>query len=693
MISGEMKVKPENLSSDINASYNEPNILDYSENDHVDYLEQRTSSESLDVKNRISHSFPRKSKNIHSMFQRVCHKFRAIRRSRYTVLLSVAWSMMADMAFYGMYLALWDITSKNLPSELTSEIYSMYAIGLIICSMLGGIISDALNSRRKPAIIGSLIGIISVTLSIVGMSSFSIIMIARTLHGFSSSVVYVICMALIPDTFPAHKVTSAMAFLYTADAFGQFLGPVIVWILVKDYENDCIYAYGFLIAIHIIDFLTRIMIRPINIFLSQKLSKRHRPGNRYLEWEESAKLEVLYSEDDEHLDREHESQEAIEIESVCENEESLPDIPKSDVYTIESLSEQDMGSEIQLEESSVPITVKDQIYAWINSFVDTEYIIGTDDEALVFQQSIHDNIISGFENIESESESITSIQYECIDETLKIESSMDLKAIETKKKRHKRFKSRIKRYKKRKRTRTKVTCRNMNPIVLLKHTEILMCCIIVMLGAISTQINETIVYSMAKRKYDMKNHNETYLQMCFVIPSILASLALGSVSNKLRGSRIVMIGFLLHIISLPLIPLCPNLILFTLALCLYSISRTILTMPVIAEMGYALICLKESDSIAKVYGLYNCSYGIGMLIATPLSRVFYYIYSDDSIAFLAFPIINSVLFPFYVLYSLRVERKRQLKSFEWRQVLKCAIHDLFYDPWRQVSESEENKIS
>lgn len=676
-----MKVEPKDLFSDLHVSCNEPNT--------VDHFDQKTSrSRSLDVKDRISHSLRRKSKNTHSIFQRICQKFRTIRRSRYTVLLSVAWSMMADMAFYGMYLALWDITSEHLPSELTSEIYSMYAIGLIICSVLSGIASDALNSRRKPAIMGSLFGIISVTLSIVGMTSFPIIVTARILHGFSSSVVYVICMALIPDTFPAHKVTSAMAFLYTADAFGQLLGPVIVWILVKDYENDYIYAYGFLVAIYVIDFLNRIMIRPINIFLSQKRSKRHRPGKRYLEWEESAKLEVLYSDD------EHEIQEIIEFEPVPENEESLPDIPKSiDVYRTESLIEQDMESEIQLEVLQLPITVKNQIDAWVNSFAEAEHIIGTDDEAMSLQQLMHD-IISGSENIESEPESIISIQYEHVDETLKIESSIDLKTIETKKKKkHKRSKSRTKRHKKKKRTRPKITCRNMNPIILLKHTEILMCCIIVMFGAISTQINETIVYPMAKRKYDMKNHNETYLQMCFVIPSILASLALGSVSDKLRGSRMVMIGFLLHIISPLLIPLCPDLILFILALCLYAISRTILTMPVIAEMGYALTCLGESDSIAKVYGLYNCSYGIGMLIATPLSRVFYYIYPDDSIGFIAFPIINSVLFPFYVLYSLRVERKRQSKPFQWGQVLKCAIHDLFYDPWREASEDEENKIS
>jgi MFS family permease len=699
----------------------------------------------VDNQSHTSKSKALRKKEMHekkqSWSRRIYRKIMLVRKSRYTVLLSVSLAMFTDMAYYGLYLALWTFTSKKLPDNIADNIYAMYGVGLVVCSLISGTVSDLLNSRRKPVIFGSIIGIISVIVLLFVEPTTTSLAISRLLHGFSSSIVYVVHMALVPDTFPTHQLTWAMAVLWIADSLGQLGGPALSWIFIsKDttQNQDILYkkiltSYVVLASIMAVDFMLRLFIRPVNIFLSIQKSrkKRHRrPGKKYLDWEEDqAHLDLLYDSEDEG---------GKDSENPSDTRDYLPSIPQEEAHqdltiqiekdSLESSeynnydsnqSEASFAADSDGTTDQVPLTMGGRVQAWMKAFASSNAsIIGTDVESSFDISDFNHSDDTGSQDIsdtDSQHSFDTEISNQWSNESHEYIEDMDHseemvldteivksvniepQQIKNKKKRsRKRNSKKQNKDKKKKRWKKEnMSLKDMNPLPLLRHTEILTCCLIVMLGAISSQINETIVYSFAKNKFALDESSLSYLQVCFILPAIIVSWVLGSVASNLRGSRLIMIGFVLHVIAPPLMPICSDLICFLISCCFYCICRTVLLMPIIAEMGYALTYLGEVNSIAKVYGLYNCSYGIGMLIANPLSELFHYIWRDQLIGFYAFPVINAVLFPFYVVYSLRIERKRQDRPFEWAVVLRYAFHDFFNDFWRKdgfEDTEEQDKI-
>lgn len=109
-------------------------------------------------------------------------------------------------------------------------IINIFILALAAFMVISGKIAD-IYGRKRTLIIGLIIFSLS---SLLAGFSYHIYMLIffRFIQGISCTILYTATVAIVADIFPAHKKGQAMGILFTANALGLAIGPVLGGIIV-----------------------------------------------------------------------------------------------------------------------------------------------------------------------------------------------------------------------------------------------------------------------------------------------------------------------------------------------------------------------------------------------------------------------------------------------------------------------------
>ena len=210
--------------------------------------------------------------------------------------------------------------------------------------------------------------------------------------------------------------------------------------------------------------------------------------------------------------------------------------------------------------------------------------------------------------------------------------------------------------------------------------EIILLNVCVVLSSCSFTIMEANVSTLVQGpRFLLTDPKYTLLAFgCILLPSVLTSIVIGHLSDKLPRSRILIIGIILHCFSPVLITL-PDISFpaFCVACVYFGLSSSFLCTPLQPEMAVVLTRLGHHASFAKIYAIFNLTYGIGMVLG-PLASAFV-ISTWDDIAIAMYVLLYLFLFflPIFSLYALKLERRRAGLPSTWSDVFKNSIRDFF----------------
>lgn len=95
---------------------------------------------------------------------------------------------------------------------------------------LVGLISDRIQSRKSPLILGYVAIAVSTLVFLFGHSS-ALLVVARVCQGFAGAVVGVLSFAIVADTAPPEKRGECMAWVSLSYTWGMVSGPVLGGVL------------------------------------------------------------------------------------------------------------------------------------------------------------------------------------------------------------------------------------------------------------------------------------------------------------------------------------------------------------------------------------------------------------------------------------------------------------------------------
>ncbi|KAJ5089107.1 hypothetical protein N7532_007791 [Penicillium argentinense] len=160
-------------------------------------------------------------------------RIRELRASGAFVLVAMCLSTFTDNFVYGMVIPILPfllmqnrITSSDEVQKWTSILLAAYGAALLVASPLVGLISDRIQSRKSPLILGYVAIALSTSVFLFGHSP-ALLVIARICQGFSGAVVGVLSFAIVADTALPEKRGDYMAFVSTSYTWGMISGPVL----------------------------------------------------------------------------------------------------------------------------------------------------------------------------------------------------------------------------------------------------------------------------------------------------------------------------------------------------------------------------------------------------------------------------------------------------------------------------------
>ncbi|KAJ5986942.1 hypothetical protein N7451_011307 [Penicillium sp. IBT 35674x] len=191
-------------------------------------------------------------------------KLRDVRTSSTFILVAMCLSSFTDTFVYGMIIPILpyllisnNITSRNDVQKWTSILLTAYGAALLVASPLVGLISDRIQSRKSPLILGYIAIAVSTLVFLFGHSS-ALLIVARVCQGFSGAVVGVLSFAIVADTAPPEKRGEYMAFVSVSYTWGMISGPVLGGLLFDHFGVHGAFALpAFLL---ICDIILRMMI-------------------------------------------------------------------------------------------------------------------------------------------------------------------------------------------------------------------------------------------------------------------------------------------------------------------------------------------------------------------------------------------------------------------------------------------------
>ena len=105
--------------------------------------------------------------------------------------------------------------------------------------------------------------------------------------------------------------------------------------------------------------------------------------------------------------------------------------------------------------------------------------------------------------------------------------------------------------------------------------------------------------------------------LSFILPNIFAVIIVGWISGRITKYLIITLGLVLHPIAAPLITSTSNIHHIIIGGVIFGVSLSIAGSPVSPELA-EIVKSYGGASYARIYGILNISYSIGILIGPPV---------------------------------------------------------------------------
>ncbi|KAG1716792.1 hypothetical protein ID866_390 [Astraeus odoratus] len=142
-------------------------------------------------------------------------------------------------------------------SALTGWLLCAYSAGLVLSTIPIALFSEKWTSRRIPLIIG-LVVLIGSQIFLMLAPNFALMAIARVIQGISSSMVWIVGLALLCDTTPEHKVGRQLGIAMTGLSVGLLVGSPVGGALYSRFGFHAPFIFGVICAT--LDLLARLLV-------------------------------------------------------------------------------------------------------------------------------------------------------------------------------------------------------------------------------------------------------------------------------------------------------------------------------------------------------------------------------------------------------------------------------------------------
>ncbi|KAI6005059.1 MFS general substrate transporter [Pisolithus orientalis] len=142
-------------------------------------------------------------------------------------------------------------------SALTGWLLCAYSAGLVLSTIPIAVYSEKSSSRRIPLTIGLIALIISQILMMLA-PNYALMAVARVSQGISSSMIWVVGLALLCDTTPEHKVGRQLGIAMTGLPVGLLVGSPVGGALYSRFGFHGPFIFGSICAA--LDLLARLLV-------------------------------------------------------------------------------------------------------------------------------------------------------------------------------------------------------------------------------------------------------------------------------------------------------------------------------------------------------------------------------------------------------------------------------------------------
>ncbi|KAL0950624.1 hypothetical protein HGRIS_007416 [Hohenbuehelia grisea] len=142
-------------------------------------------------------------------------------------------------------------------SGLVGWLLFAYSGGLVVATIPIAMLSERYNNRKIP-LIGGLIGLVGSQIMLMEAPTYWVMALARALQGISSSMVWVVGLALLCDVTPKQYIGRQLGFAMFGLSFGTIIGPPVGGALYDafGFRGPCIFG----IALAVLDLIGRLFI-------------------------------------------------------------------------------------------------------------------------------------------------------------------------------------------------------------------------------------------------------------------------------------------------------------------------------------------------------------------------------------------------------------------------------------------------
>ncbi|KAL4250102.1 Major Facilitator Superfamily Vesicular Transporter [Abortiporus biennis] len=183
------------------------------------------------------------------------------RSSVWYVTLVVAIGITTDLLVYSIIIPVLPFRLEELgyknPSALVGWLLFGYSGGLVISTPIIAVISERYGDRKYPLILGQII-LAGSQIMLMEAPHFWVMVVARIIQGISSSVVWVVGLALLCDTVPEKSVGKQLGIAMTGLSVGLLVGPPAGGGLYKTFGFRGPFIFGVIITV--VDLIGRLFI-------------------------------------------------------------------------------------------------------------------------------------------------------------------------------------------------------------------------------------------------------------------------------------------------------------------------------------------------------------------------------------------------------------------------------------------------
>ncbi|KAI6134157.1 MFS general substrate transporter [Pisolithus croceorrhizus] len=183
------------------------------------------------------------------------------RSSIWFVTAVVSLGITTDLLVYSVIIPVIPFQLENLHyygvSALTGWLLCAYSAGLVLSTIPIAIYSEKHSSRRIPLIFG-LIALIVSQILLMFAPNYALMAVARVSQGISSSMIWVVGLALLCDTTPEHMVGRQLGIAMTGLPVGLLVGSPVGGALYSRFGFHAPFIFGSICAA--LDLLARLLV-------------------------------------------------------------------------------------------------------------------------------------------------------------------------------------------------------------------------------------------------------------------------------------------------------------------------------------------------------------------------------------------------------------------------------------------------